>query len=342
MGKETLLSVIIPVYNVMNVLDKTISNILKQTYKNIEIILVDNNSKDDSFKYIKEIEKKDNRVKAIKEEKQGPSYARKAGFLNSTGDYIMFCDSDDYLKENAVYNFVNEIKESNADIVIGNYIEINQNREVIKTKKGVFWDKNIENLKDKKELIFVKPALWNKIFKKDLIKEKFFIESKIGEDMVITLSAMMLSKKVKYIDKDIYEYAISDDGLSNSVTAINLLDIITTVDELRNISKNNEVYDEYKDEIDFVIFSHVIYKILRTVMMESKVEKDKVYRELRNYLMKNNEYKKNKYYKKKIHYRIANFLLMKKSIYNLRIIQYLLKQIFTNKILYSIFKKLDM
>lgn len=335
-------SIIIPVYNVMNVLDKTISNILKQTYKNIEIILVDNNSKDDSFKYIKEIEKKDNRVKAIKEEKQGPSYARKAGFLNSTGDYIMFCDSDDYLKENAVYNFVNEIKESNADIVIGNYIEINQNREVIKTKKGVFWDKNIENLKDKKELIFVKPALWNKIFKKDLIKEKFFIESKIGEDMVITLSAMMLSKKVKYIDKDIYEYAISDDGLSNSVTAINLLDIITTVDELRNISKNNEVYDEYKDEIDFVIFSHVIYKILRTVMMESKVEKDKVYRELRNYLMKNNEYKKNKYYKKKIHYRIANFLLMKKSIYNLRIIQYLLKQIFTNKILYSIFKKLDM
>ena len=335
-------SIIIPVYNVMDVLDKTIKNILKQTYKNIEIILVDNNSKDDSFKYIKELEKKDNRVKALKEEKQGPNYARKTGFLNATGDYILFCDSDDYLKEDAIHNFVKEIEKSNADVVIGNYIEISEKREVIKTKKGVFFNKDIDNLKSKKELLFVKPALWNKIFKKDLIKEEFFIESKIGEDMVITLSAIMLSEKVKYIDKDIYEYVISDDGLSNSVTARNLLDIIITADQLKSISKKNKVYDEYREEIEFVIFSHIIYKILRIVMMDSKDERNRVYNELRNYLIKNNEYKKNKYYKKKIHYRIANFILMKESIYKLGTTQFLLKQIFTNKILYNIFKKLDM
>lgn len=334
-------SIIVPIYNKIDVLHKTIKNILEQTYNNIEVILVDNNSKDGSFEYIKKLQEKDHRIKAISEKKQGPNYARKTGFLNATGDYIMFCDSDDYIKKDAVYNFIEEIEKNDADIVIGNYIEITDKREIIKNRKGIFFKENTGNLKDEKELLFVKPALWNKVFRRNLIKEEFFIESKIGEDMVITLSTIMLSKKVIYIDKDIYEYVVSDEGLSNSVTARNLLDIIVTAESLENIAKENKVYDEYSNEIEFVVFSHIIYKILRTVMMDSKVERDKVYNELSDYLKINNKYKNNKYYKKKFHYRIAKILLMTKWIYKLKVTQYLLKQIFTNKLLYNIFKKLD-
>ena len=135
-------SVIVPIYNAMNVLDKTIPSILNQSYKNIEILLVDNNSTDKSFEYIKSLQQKDDRIIALTEKKQGPNNARKTGLLNSTGDYIMFCDADDYLKENAIKNFVNEIDKSNADVVIGNYIEITPERDIIKRKKGVFlWQK---------------------------------------------------------------------------------------------------------------------------------------------------------------------------------------------------------
>lgn len=334
-------SVIVPIYNAIKVLDKTINNILNQTYRNIEIILVDNNSTDDSFQYIKNLQEKDNRVVAISETKQGPNYARKTGVLNATGDYIMFCDADDYLKKDAINNFVEEINKSNADIVIGNYIEITSEREIIKKKKGVFFKECSENLKDDKEILFVKPALWNKIFRRDLIKKDFFIESTIGEDMVITLESIMLSKNIKYIDRDIYEYFISPDGLSNSVSAKSILDILITVDGLRNIAKKYLVYNEYSDEIEYIAFTHVIYKMLRTVMMESDEERKQVYSKLREYLKINSDYKKNKYYKKKVHYRIANTVLMTKWIYNLKIMQVLLKQIFTNKVLFNIFKKLD-
>lgn len=334
-------SVIVPIYNAINVLDKTIQSILNQSYRNIEILLIDNNSTDNSFEYIKSLQQKDDRIIALLEKKQGPNNARKTGLLNSTGDYIMFCDADDYLREDAINNFINEINRSNADIVIGNYIEITPEREIIKRKKGVFFKENNCNLKEQKEILFIKPALWNKIFRKDLIKEDFFIKSTIGEDMVITLESLMLSSNIKYIDEDIYEYVISEDGLSNSVSAKSILDILITVEGLKEISKKYSVYEEYNDEIEYISFTHVIYKILRTVVMESDKERKEVYLILKKYLGEKNIYKKNKYYKSKIHYRLANFLLTTEWIYNLKITRILLKQIFTNKKLFTIFKKLD-
>lgn len=334
-------SVIVPIYNAMNVLDKTIPSILNQSYKNIEILLVDNNSTDKSFEYIKSLQQKDDRIIALTEKKQGPNNARKTGLLNSTGDYIMFCDADDYLKEDAISNFINEIDKSKADVVIGNYIEITPERDIIKRKKGVFFKEVDYNLKQEKEILFIKPALWNKIFRKDLIEEDFFIKSTIGEDMVITLESLMLSNNIKYIDEDIYEYVISEEGLSNSVSAKSILDILVTVKGLKEISKKYSVYEEYKDEIEYISFTHVIYKMLRTVVMKSDEERKEVYSILNKYLEENNKYKKNKYYKSKIHYRLANFLLTTKWIYNLKIIRILLKQIFTNKKIFTIFKKLD-
>lgn len=334
-------SVIVPIYNAMNVLDKTIKNILNQSYKNIEILLVDNNSTDNSFEYIKKLQEKDNRVIALSEKKQGPNHARKTGLLNSTGDYILFCDSDDYLKEDAIENFIEEINKSSADVVIGNYIEITPEREIIKNKKGIFFKENLENLKNKKEILFIKPALWNKIFRRVLIREEFFIESTIGEDMVITLGSLMNANNIKYIDKDIYEYVPSPEGLSNSVSVKSILDILETVKGFKEVSKVCSKYDEYAEEIEYISFTHVIYKMLRTVMMTSDKERKQVYSKLNKYLKENKGYKKNKYYKSKPHYRIANFLLTTEWIYNLKITRILLKQIFTNKILFKIFKKMD-
>ncbi len=334
-------SIIIPIYNAMKYLPIGMEKILKQTYSNIEILLVDNNSKDDSYNYIKELEKKDFRVKALTETRQGPNYARKTGYEASTGDYILFCDSDDFMVEDAVENFVNKIEETNADIVIGNYKEVTRNNEFLKEKKGIPYKYNGENLKERKDIIHIKPALWNKIFRRSLIKEDFFITSKIGEDMVITISSMMKAKKIVYMDKTVYHYVPNDEGLSNSVNVKNLLDILITTEELKKIAKKQKTYNMYVEELEFLCFTHIIYKILRTVMMENDKERIEVYTKLRDYLKENGKYKATKYYKTKLYYRIATVFLMNKSIYNFKIFRKMLKLIFKNKILYKIFKKLD-
>ena len=291
--------------------------------------------------YIKELEKKDRRVKALAETKQGPNYARKTGFEASTGEYILFCDSDDFMVEDAVESFVSKIKETNADIVVANYKEVTRNNEFLKEKKGIPYKYNGENLKEHKDIIHIKPALWNKIFRRSLIKEDFFITSKIGEDMVITISSMMNAKNVVYIDKTVYHYVPNDEGLSNSVNVRNLLDILITTEKLKKIAEEQNTYSIYAEEIEFLCFTHVIYKILRTVMMENDKERIEVYTKLREYLKKNCKYRETKYYKTKLYYRIATVFLMNKSIYNLKVFRKMLKAIFKNKALYKCFKKLD-
>ena len=86
---------------------------------------------------------------------------------------------------------------------------------------------------------------------------------------------------------------------------INLLDILTTTEELKKIAKSQNTYSKYEEEIEFLCFTHVIYKILRTVMMENDEERIEVYTKLREYLKKNHKYKETKYYRTKMYYKIA-------------------------------------
>lgn len=119
-----MVSIIVPVYNVENYIDRCIQSLIKQTYKNIEIILINDGSTDGSAEKCLKWSQRDNRIIFVnkKNEKQGPS--RNLGILISKGNYIMFVDSDDYVKETMVESMYNCIKKSDADIVFSDYYEL--------------------------------------------------------------------------------------------------------------------------------------------------------------------------------------------------------------------------
>ena len=100
--KEPLISIIVPIYRVEEYLDKCLSSIINQTYKNLEIILVNDGSDDNSIKIAKKYAKKDERIKIIEEDNKGLSCARNTGINASTGKYITFVDSDDFIEENYI------------------------------------------------------------------------------------------------------------------------------------------------------------------------------------------------------------------------------------------------
>lgn len=333
-------SIIVPVYNAKENLPALLASFQNQTYQDLEIILVDNNSSDGSYELLTEASKQDHRFMILQERQQGPNFARKTGFLHATGNYVYFCDADDILKEGAIASFVACIKKTQADVVIGNYDEINDQKEVTKHCKGVFYKDTSGNLKRYPDLIHVKPALWIKIFKRDLIPEDAFINSKIGEDMVISLLAMARAKTVCYIDEIIYQYVPADTGLSNSLNPKNLLDIRVSCDALKRLFKKYDCFKEYQDELDFLIFTHIIYRILRSLLLVDQEQREEVYRLLLLDLKKI-PYKKNRYYKKKVHYRIANFVLATPSIYHWRLTSWGIQFMFHNKTLYKLFKVLD-
>ena len=129
------ITVIMPVYNVENYLAEAIESVINQTYKNLEIILIDDGSTDKSGNICDEYEKIDSRIKVIHQENKGLSGARNAGIEVATGNYIMFIDSDDIFPKDACEKMLNYIEEKDADYVVGNYTNMSED--------GVIWDKPI-------------------------------------------------------------------------------------------------------------------------------------------------------------------------------------------------------
>lgn len=114
---EELVSIVVPIYNTQDYLKQCIDSLIRQTYKNIEIILVDDGSTDNSFLMCQEYGKKDKRVRCIHKENGGVSSARNVGIRNATGKYLCFCDSDDWYAEDAIFSMVKSMEETNSDYV---------------------------------------------------------------------------------------------------------------------------------------------------------------------------------------------------------------------------------
>ena len=124
---EDLISVVVPIYNVENYIKKCVDSILSQTYKNLEIILVDDGSPDNCPQICDEYAQKDNRIKVIHKENGGLSDARNAGIDISKGKFITFIDSDDYIEKDYVEVLYNSIKENASDMAIGSHKAIYDN-----------------------------------------------------------------------------------------------------------------------------------------------------------------------------------------------------------------------
>lgn len=326
------ISVIVPVYNAKNKINSLLKSLKDQTYKNFEVIFVDNNSKDDSYEYLKNQIKDDKRFKIYKEKKQGPNYARKKGFEKSSGEYVYFCDSDDYLEDDTLYHFVCEISKNNSDVVIGDYIEHNNLDR--KYMSGIY-QKDTNNLKNYDDILHVKPALWNKIFKRSLIDNNSFIFTLIGEDMFITVLAMMRAKKITHINKVVYHYILEENGLSSKVSYKNIVNIVDTQTEISRVLKEIKLYDKYKDEINYIFIMHLVYRAFRiTLLDENKKEAYEIISSRLKEIDANN-----KYLKRSKAFSFAYKVVINKFLY--KMFCPFIKILFTNKFINKIFKKLD-
>lgn len=205
------ISIIVPVYNVEKYLSDCVMSLINQTYKNTEIILVDDGSKDNSGVLCDEFAQKFENIKCVHKINGGLSDARNAGLENVTGEYIMFIDSDDYLPSDACEVMLNAIEDKNADFIVANYINCDED--------GTLWEKPIFNLekyknfkvdiKDYSDSFFVmNSSVCNKIFRKSFLdaNNMKFTVGIPAEDAVFTMQCFINSKNVFYIPNVIYYY----------------------------------------------------------------------------------------------------------------------------------------
>lgn len=246
-------SIIVPIYNCEKNLKKCLNSLLNQTYKNLEIILIDDGSIDSSLKICKEFQNKSEKIFVYLQKNSGPSVARNHGIEKSTGDYIFFCDSDDYIDNNVIELLVNNYKDSNLIGVMHKNV-INSNTELC----------TYENIYSTRDYIYntllgkTFGNVWGYLFDSNKIKHIAFDKNTMCmEDFLFVIQYLQKFKikNVKFIENAYYYYVLNEDGITASKNnnieicikkcksyfySLKLIDINTNF-EFSNIINNQKV-----------------------------------------------------------------------------------------------------
>lgn len=269
------ISIIVPVYKVEKYLCQCVDSILEQTYKNFELILVDDGSPDGSPKICDEYATKDQRVTAIHQANGGQTKARKAGLAVAKGKYVFFVDSDDWLELNLLEIACASAVENDADIVTFDAFFNYSNRQT-SVKQSVpsgCFDKDglITHIYPK--MIYsgnffyfgIYAAMWNKIFRRSILKPNMINvdpQIKIGEDGVTTFATFLDAKKVCVLGgQHLYHYRDNNISITRSYCQDQFSSALLLINTLRDINKNKNVYD-LSSQIDYYLMYNV-YSIFR-------------------------------------------------------------------------------
>ena len=241
------MSIIIPVYNVEQYLERSILSVINQTYNNIEIILVDDGSTDNSGKICDEYEKIDNRIKVFHKLNGGLGSARNFGYEKSLGEYILYLDSDDYIENVTIEKMM---QYSDFDIVCCGFDRVDEDTKKIYSKEMIEmpFDELTINNKNINEAAFLNPAGWGKLFKRKILQNVRFSDNKNSiEDILFYLEIIPKISKVKYIKEILWHYMIKKDSLISSLTQEKAdlfeVELLNIKEKYQNLNYNEYIYN---------------------------------------------------------------------------------------------------
>lgn len=234
------ITVIVPVYNVENYLEKCLDSLINQTYKNLEIIVINDGSIDNSGEICQEYAQKDNRIVYIEKENGGQAEARNIGLDRMTGSYVTFVDSDDWVEVDYVETLYKKITEYQADIAVGNYYSFNQTEGMYyfhifgdsyyeKVYDNVSIFENLYESQDMKKFAFIFP--WGKLYKASLLDDLRFDNGKLAEDAYLNQKIYLLAERIVYLNKGLYAYCQREGSSSRAWTEEWMHALVDTMSE---------------------------------------------------------------------------------------------------------------
>ena len=291
-------SVIVPVYNVEPYLDKCLNTLVNQTLKKIEIIIVNDGSKDNSEKIIeKYLKKYPEKIKYIKKANGGLSSARNEGLKYASGEYIGFVDSDDYVSLNTFNLMYKKAKEKNFDLVVCN---LNYVYETKTKMVSAGLDKDLENEDEvKKNIVFLYLVVWNKLYKKEILDSLKFKEGIWYEDVEFNFRVYPRVKSIGYVDKPLIQYVQRESSISKTIDK-RLFNYIDNFNGLIRYYQDNNLYNKYYFELEYSYVRYLYATFIKQLSYTNDKElfKEGVKEAIKNVQEHFPNYKKNIYLKK--------------------------------------------
>lgn len=236
-----MISIIIPLYNVEKYMDQCLKSVIAQTYKDLEIILVDDGSPDQSGYKADQWAKKDKRIKVIHQKNGGLSNARNTGLDNCHGDYLMFIDSDDLVSIDLCQCLMELLNKNSADIAICEVDHVFEKRpHFTGSSKAKVYDKDSAICEMWYQRSFL-PSAWGKLYDAKIFKDLRFTEGIIFEDIDIMHEAFYLADNIVYTDAKLYGYMHHEDSITTKPFAQKDLIILDICHKLIEFSKDKDI-----------------------------------------------------------------------------------------------------
>lgn len=249
-----------PTYNTGEFIEKAISSVLEQTFGDFELIIIDQNSTDDTLEIIKQLRRKDDRIKLITSDIRNTGMVRNIGLMASSGEYIAFVDSDDYIEKNMLESLLNVIMKSDSDIAYCDFFLNNYKTGAEEIFHMPVAPQEAYRLLDRIDTFdnFCYPMLWNKLFRKTLIMENngLFPNFSISEDLCFIFINFLNARRIVYIDVPLYHY------------------LIYRPSSITNVMRHEETMDCLVKALDLIIAyykSKGVYNLCRTKITEIAV-----------------------------------------------------------------------
>lgn len=281
-------SVIVPVYNVEKYIKKCLNSLVNQTLDEVEIVVVNDGSPDNSQKIIDEYTKKYKNIKSYVKENGGLSDARNYGIKRATGKYISFVDSDDYIRKDMLEKMYNYAIQKNFDVVVCDSINVySDGTEILIKSNNNYSDDDVKNY------IISPPMACTRLFKKSIFDKIEFKKNIYYEDLEMTPKVVNLTKKIGFVSDGLYYYVQRDGSImKQNVFNDKLLNIFDVLKSNKDLLEN-----EFPQEIEYMYITH----LLRTASLRfldydnGKEYVYKIHNIMKKYFPK---WKNNEYYKK--------------------------------------------
>ena len=272
------ISVIVPVYNVEAYLERCVESILKQTYSNLEILLVNDGSTDKSGELCDQLALRDQRIRVIHKENGGLSDARNRGIDEASSDLIGFIDSDDYIDEDMYETLYRHLRESNADLsMCGHYDVFHQIPEKQVSEIKTWELSSVEAIKMVMEAKILSVTAVNKLYKKELFSHLKFEVGKIAEDAFIMIRLLDQCQKVVATNEKKYYYVHRENSITTQKFSLKFLNVIEAYEQNANIIREHypAIADVATMRLNWAYF-YVLDRLLVDSDFKDKLLEDKL------------------------------------------------------------------
>ncbi|WP_299122883.1 glycosyltransferase [uncultured Winogradskyella sp.] len=276
---ENKISVIIPVYKVESYLHRCVDSIINQTYRNLEIILVDDGSPDNSGKICDGYAAKDDRVVVIHKKNEGSSNARNAGLDIATGDFISFVDSDDYINELMLERMLNKLLEFNLDVV--EIIPKSINNTSVSDDNFEIQDKVSAIKRVIQNTAF---SVWCRLYRRSLVNDLRFIPKIIHQDVFYTIDVLNRIDQIGFLNSKLYNYNTDNESIIRSKYTLEKITIgIRATEYIKdNIPKHAELQKAINNYINYYYTDHYFLLSRNTAIDPKKVFRKKLRKAVRD------------------------------------------------------------